>query len=185
MASQPSPRRYPTPRNKALIAGRKLRETNGFHGPTVDGRNPAPPWIYTTNLNWLAGFCPSTVSLTQHDVMDFFAFISTVFSNAVFGRSGSQVDALTRCIGTYRFAGTRRHLGDVDGMDRMDPLDWPDSSVLGGHQPFQPPNGAPKRWVVFFWWVKFWGLKFQTLEDSGGYDGILPVLFFGGDTKNT
>ena len=41
MASQPSPRRYPTPRNKALIAGRKLRETNGFHGPTVDGRNPA------------------------------------------------------------------------------------------------------------------------------------------------
>ena len=37
---------------------------------TVDGRNPAPPGIYktlyitglTTNLNWLAGFLPSTVS---------------------------------------------------------------------------------------------------------------------------
>ena len=36
---------------------------------TVDGRNPAPPGIYktlyitglTTNLNWLAGFLPSTV----------------------------------------------------------------------------------------------------------------------------
>ena len=42
--------------------------------PTVDGRNPAQPGMHetlqimgsTANLNWLAGFQPSTASFPKH-----------------------------------------------------------------------------------------------------------------------
>ena len=113
---------------------------------------------YTTNLNGLAGFCPSTISLTQHDVMDFCCFhFPRCFPMQLL--VGLGVKSMLHIPGVLVHSDSLERGGVDTSAMSMGLMRWIPLTDLIPLFRVDTSHFSPK--VGSLWWVKFWGSNFR------------------------